>query len=116
MIHQLRSVTIAVVFSTLAAPIARPLDAQERVDVATIERIKAEEMNRSQIMDLMSWLSDVYGPRLTWSPNLTRAGDRAMGQMKNWGLTNVHEERWDNPPGLGWENERFSLMATAPVP
>jgi hypothetical protein len=39
-----------------------------------------------------------------------------MSEMKKWGLTNVHEERWNNPPGLGWENERFSLMATAPVP
>ena len=111
----LRSLSI-VVFGAFAAPIAQPLAAQERVDVATIERIKAEEMNHSQIMDLMSWLSDVYGPRLTWSPNLSRAGDWAMGQMKSWGLTNVHEERWDNPPGLGWENERFSLMATAPMP
>ena len=112
----LRSVSLVFVFITLTAPAARPLAAQERVDAATIERIKAEEMNRSQIMDLMSWLSDVYGPRLTWSPNLSRAGDWAMGEMKKWGLTNVHEERWDNPPGLGWENERFSLMATAPMP
>ena len=102
--------------AALSTPFTQPLVAQERVDVATIERIKAEEMNRSQIMDLMSWLSDVYGPRLTWSPNLSRAGDWAMGQMKSWGLTNVHEERWDNPPGLGWENQRFSLMATAPMP
>lgn len=101
---------------TLAHATVRPLAAQEPVDVATIDRIKAEEMNHSQIMDIMSWLSDVYGPRLTWSPNLTRAGDWAMGEMKKWGLTNVHEERWNNPPGLGWENERFSLMATSPVP
>ena len=111
----LRSLSI-VVFGAFATPISPPLAAQERVDVAAIERIKAEEMNHSQIMDLMSWLSDVYGPRLTWSPNLSRAGDWAMGQMKSWGLTNVHEERWDNPPGLGWENERFSLMATGPTP
>jgi carboxypeptidase Q len=105
---------IAIAALTPAA--TRPLPAQEPVDVATIDRIKSEEMNRSQIMDLMSWLSDVYGPRLTWSPNLTRAGDWAMSEMKKWGLTNVHEERWDNPPGLGWENERFSLMATSPMP
>ena len=101
--------------AALTSPLARPLLAQEPVDVATIDRIKAEEMNHSQIMDLMSWMSDVYGPRLTWSPNLTRAGNWAMSEMKKWGLTNVHEERWNNPPGLGWENERFSLMATSPV-
>jgi carboxypeptidase Q len=112
----LPSIAVVFAFGTLALPIARPLRAQEAVDVATMDRIKDAEMNHSQIMDLMSWLSDVYGPRLTWSPNLSRAGDWAMGQMKSWGLSNVHEERWDNPPGLGWENERFSLMATSPMP
>src|SRR2546430_3029761 len=90
--------------------------AQEKVDVATIDRIKSEEMNRSQVMDIMSWLSDVYGPRLTWSPNVKKAGTWAMSQMKSWGLSNVHEEAWTVPNGLGWENERFSFMATAPLP
>ena len=27
----------------------------------------------------MSWLSDVYGPRLTWSPNAAKAGTWATG-------------------------------------
>src|SRR6185437_10881172 len=76
---------------TIALPIAAPLAAQEKVDDATIERIKSEEMNNSHVMDIMSWLSDVYGPRLTWSPNATRAGTWAMSQMKSWGLANVHE-------------------------
>jgi hypothetical protein len=92
------------------------LPAQEQPDNATVERIKAEEMNHSQIMDIMSWLSDVYGPRLTWSPNLTRAGNWAMSEMNQWGLVNVHEEAWDTPRGLGWQNDYFSLMAQTPVP
>ena len=100
--------------------LATPLAAQEKVDVATIERIKSEEMSRSQVMELSSWLSDVYGPRLTWSPNALRARDWTMGQMKSWGLANVHDEKWDmqppQPPGLGWENQRFAMVATAPVP
>ena len=99
----------------LAAPFAAPLAAQEKVDDATIERIKSEEMNDSHVMDIMSWLSDVYGPRLTWSPNAARAGTWAMSQMKSWGLANVHEETWGTPAGLGWENDQFSMMATAPV-
>jgi hypothetical protein len=111
-----RSLAFIVGFATLAPALVCPLPAQEPIDRATIDRIKSEETNHSQIMDLMSWLSDVYGPRLTWSPNLSRAADWAMREMGTWGLTNVHEERWDNPPGLGWENERFSLMATSPVP
>ncbi|MEP7002611.1 MAG: M20/M25/M40 family metallo-hydrolase [bacterium] len=109
-LRRLSAVLLAATFA------AAPLLAQERVDVATIERIKTEEMSHSQVMDIMSWLSDVYGPRLTWSPNAMRARDWTMGQMKSWGLSNVHEEKWDTPVGLGWENLRFSLNATSPVP
>jgi carboxypeptidase Q len=105
----LYSLALALLFSV-------PLRAQEKVDAATGERIKSEDMNHSQVMDLMSWMSDVYGPRLTWSPNLIRAGDWAMSQLKSWGLANVHEETWDTPVGLGWQNDRFAMMATAPVP
>ena len=96
--------------------VAPPMRAQERVDAATIERIKAEEMQRSHVMDIMSWLSDVYGPRLTWSPNAARAGQWAAAQMTSWGLSNVHEEVWNSPAGLGWQNDRFAFNATAPVP
>ena len=99
----------------LALASATPLPAQEKVDVATIEQIKAEEMSRSQVMDIMSWLSDVYGPRLTWSPNASRAKDWTMSEMRKWGLSNVHEEKWDTPAGLGWENQRFSFVATSHV-
>ena len=108
-----RRAVVALIASLVCAPAVR---AQERVDVATIERIKSEEMNRSQVMDIMSWLSDVYGPRLTWSPNALRARDWTMGQLNAWGLANVHEEPWNTPVGLGWENQRFSLNATSPVP
>ncbi|MCG6954479.1 MAG: M20/M25/M40 family metallo-hydrolase [Gemmatimonadetes bacterium] len=101
---------------TLALVASVPVAAQEEVDVATIQRIQAEEAEHSQIMDIASWLSDVYAPRLTWSPGEGRAADWTMEQMKSWGLQNVHEETWSDPPGIGWENERFSLMATSPVP
>ena len=98
-----------------AFALASPLAAQEKVDAATIERIKSEATNKSRVMDIMSWLSDVYGPRLTWSPNAERAGDWAMREMTSWGLANVHRENWDTPAGLGWENQHFSLTATSPV-
>ncbi|HEY5061819.1 MAG TPA: M28 family peptidase [Gemmatimonadaceae bacterium] len=113
--RRLTALLIAAAFTALA-PVRTPLTAQEKVDVSTIERIKTEEMNNSHVMDIMSWLSDVYGPRLTWSPNATRAGNWAMVQMKSWGLANVHEETWNTPAGLGWENEQFSLTAKTPVP
>ena len=106
----------AVSLAAALLAMAPTLAAQERVDVATIERIKSEEMNKGQVMDIMSWLSDVYGPRLTWSPNANRARDWAMKEMKGWGLSNVHEEKWDTPVGLGWESEHFSFNAKGEVP
>ena len=69
------------------------------MDVATIEKIKTEAMDRSQVMDIMSWLTDVYGPRLAWSPNLTKAGNWAATTMKGWGLSNVALEPWSTPAG-----------------
>ena len=34
----------------------------------------------------MSWLTDVYGPRLTNSPGFRKAGDWAVKEMTSWGL------------------------------
>lgn len=96
--------------------LARAVAAQERVDVATIDRIKSEALDRSQVMDIMSWLTDVYGPRLTWSPNLQKASAWTVSQLQSWGLQNVRLEKWDTPAGIGWANERFSLNAIAPNP
>lgn len=112
-IFSLSNARLALAIAALA--LAPPIAAQEKVDVATIERIKSEATTKSRVMDIMSWLSDVYGPRLTWSPNAERAGDWAMREMTSWGLANVHREKWDTPAGLGWESQHFSLTATSPV-
>lgn len=110
----------------LAAGVTTPVAAQfgggaattdrEAVDTATISRIKTEALEHSQIMDIVSWLTDVYGPRLTWSPNIRKAGDWAVSTMKGWGLSNVHTESWSGGNGLGWANERFSFNAVSPNP
>ena len=51
-----------------------PVSAQqaERVDLTAIYKIKAEGLQRSRVMEIMSWLTDVYGPRLTNSPGSAR--------------------------------------------
>jgi hypothetical protein len=108
----LRATARATIAFTL---LASPLAAQERVDVTTIERIKSEATQRSQVMDIMSWLTDVHGPRLTGSPITRMAGDWAVTTMKGWGLANVHLETW-GPFGRGWTNEKFSFNALTPHP
>ena len=59
-------------------------------------------------MEIESYLTDVYGPRLTGSPNIKEAADWAQKTMKDWGLVNVHLETW--PFGRGWQNQRFVAM------
>jgi len=54
---------LTVVF--LVAAVALTTAHSERLDFATIGKIRDEGLNRSQVMDHVSWLTDVYGPRLT---------------------------------------------------
>jgi hypothetical protein len=92
-----------------------PQGPQEPIDSAAIQRIKAEGFQRSQVMDLMSWLTDVYGPRLTGAPMSKKAGDWVIQQFTKWGLANPHYEWW-GPFGRGWQNDRMIAQVTAPVP
>ena len=61
----------------------------------------------------MGYLTDVYGPRLTNSPNIREAADYAVKTLSAWGLANVHEETW-GPFGRGWSNELFEANEIAP--
>jgi len=90
------------------------LSAQERLDQAAIARIKQEGFTRSQVMETASWLTDVYGPRLTNSPIARQAGDWAVGRLASYGLTNPHLEWFDF--GRGWINERSVAQVVSPVP
>lgn len=86
----------------------------EPIDAAAVARIRDESFNRSQVMTLMSYLTDVHGPRLTGSPITRRAADYTIAQLQGWGLTNVHLESF--PFGRGWTNDKFYAQVTSPVP
>ncbi len=79
-----------------------------------IERIKDEGMNRSQIMQTLSYLSDVIGPRLTASPGMKRSNEWTRDQLTKWGLQNAHLEAW-GPFGRGWTLKRFSAQVSEPL-
>jgi carboxypeptidase Q len=84
-------------------------------DLNAIGQIKEEGFQNSKVMDTMSYLTDVYGPRLTNSPNVKEAAKWTMSKMNEWHLANVHLETW-GPFGRGWSNERFSAEMIAPRP
>ena len=80
---------------------------QERIDLDVIERIREEGFERSQIMELGGYLTDVIGPRLSGSPAMKRANDWTAVQLRSWSLTNVKVEPWGEF-GRGWERVRYS--------
>jgi len=80
--------------------------AQDKPDLSVINRIKAESLANSKVMDTMFYLTDVYGPRLTNSPNHYAAGEWAMKRLEEYGLVNVHLEKW-GPFGRGWSNKYY---------
>jgi carboxypeptidase Q len=85
----------------------------QTIDPSINDKIRAEEKDHSQIMHTMHYLADVYGPRLTGSPNHKAAADWAVKEMTSWGFANAHLEPWDfgHP---GWVNERSSGYALSP--
>ncbi|HEX6976681.1 MAG TPA: M20/M25/M40 family metallo-hydrolase, partial [Vicinamibacterales bacterium] len=107
----LRTIPCAVLLSAAAT---LPFAAQERVDADINAKIRDEGMNRSQVMRTLHYLADVYGPRVTGSPQLKAAGEWAIREMTSWGMTNGHLEPWDfgHP---GWVNERLAVHVTSPV-
>ncbi len=82
-------------------------------DTTAIGKFQEEEQQHSQVMEVIGYLSDVYGPRLTNSPNIREAAEYTVKTLGSWGLANVHEEPW-GPFGRGWSNELFQANEIAP--
>jgi carboxypeptidase Q len=78
-----------------------------------IVRIREEGLKRSQVMQTLSYLTDVIGPRLTGSPNTKRANEWTRDHLAKWGLQNAHLEEW-GPFGRGWVLRSFSAEVIEP--
>jgi len=104
-----RVVALSLIISLLSLPVAAQNGSGDM-----LARIRKEAMERSQIMKTMHMFTDVYGPRLTGSPNHKAAAEWAVKQMMAWGLDNAHLEPWDfkHP---GWLNERMTAHLISPV-
>lgn len=90
-----------------------PLFAQEAVNEEINIALRKQGLEHSQVMDIASWMTDVYGPRLTGSPKLDKATEWAVKTLKEWGMENVHTESW-GPFGRGWQLDHFEIHANAP--
>ena len=103
---------ITIAASVVSNQIPRPV---EKVDTDVINRIKNEEQQHSQIMETVSYLTDVVGPRLTGSPGLRKAQQYAIERLRQWGIENGQLEGWGRPFGRGWALEGFTANVTGPT-
>jgi hypothetical protein len=85
---------------------------QDRVDFGTIEKIKAEGMERSKAVETFDYLTTTIGPRLTNSPAHKRAIAWTQEQMKAMGLNDVHAEPFQF--GRGWTLTKLSVELVEP--
>lgn len=108
-----RAALAAVVATAIVAPLGAQLRDEPNLDA--LYRIKEEATNNSKVMETLSYLTDVHGPRLTNSPLMHEAAAWAQTQLESWGLANVHTEKW-GPFGRGWVNEHTSIRLDEPQP
>lgn len=99
---------VATVPATLPAQVA-----QESVDLAVVQQIRAEGLERSQVPALARHLTEVIGPRLTGSPQMKQANEWTAQRFRDWGLTGVVVEPWGEF-GRGWERESYSGRILSP--
>lgn len=101
----------------LALSCSTPLAAQaaEPVDEAAVAILRKHGLEQSQVMELLSWITDVYGPRLTGSPNLRNAQKWAQAKLTEWKLANPRLEAW-GPFGRGWKLEHCSMHVVGENP
>lgn len=89
------------------------INAEEKVDLKTIHRIRTEAFRNSLVMEHLFYLSDVHGPRLTGSPGLRKASEWTVDRLKEFGASKAELERW-GPFGRGWSYSRFRAELIEP--
>jgi carboxypeptidase Q len=90
-----------------------PLRSQDRSDLAVVGRIKTEAFDNSRVMDTLGYLTDVYGPRLTASPEFREAADWAVKRLQGYGVENARLEKW-GPFGRSWTVKQYAVEMLEP--
>jgi hypothetical protein len=96
--------------------LAGVLQAQSRflaVDTAMVARIREEGLQRSRVMDVVSYITDALGARLTLSDDMARAQTWVQSHMREIGLVRVAAEPFMDY-GTRWDNEYVSLHLMEP--
>ena len=89
------------------------INAGEKVDFEVLAKIREEGFQRSQIMDIVSYITDVHVNRLVGSMGIKKAQTWAREKMEDIGLENaIIEPILDH--GVSWDNEYTSIHMLEP--
>lgn len=104
-----------ILFSVLVLVISTPMTifSQEVVDAFVMQKIRAEGLTRSKVMDIAFNLTDKNGSRLTNSEGYMRAANYAKETLGAWGMSNAVIDPWGEF-GKGWDLQKMYLAMTAP--
>lgn len=108
----MKSLVTAICGAALITVPLSSLTAQPAGDLEMVARIRAEGLDRSQVLATFNVLTNVIGPRLTSSPAHKLAADWAVERLSAWGMANVHLEPFEF--GRGWSLEGFTLEMVQP--
>lgn len=107
---------VAAVAALSVFGVPEPSSAQDPrwpVDLDAIAKIREEGLQRSQIPNTLSYMTDVLGARLTNSVDMVRAQQWVVGEMGRIGLENVARVPFMDY-GVSWDNEYVSLHMLEP--
>ena len=112
----LRTAAATFVLVSLAGGSGGELAAQATpwpVDLDMIAKIREEGLQRSELPNTFSYMTDVLGARLTNSDDMERAQTWVMSELQRMGLTNTALEPFMDY-GVSWDNEYVSLHMMEP--
>jgi len=103
---------IFIIFAFIVPILSLAQDVKQRDEVYAA--IRKEENENSKIMHTEHILTDLYGPRLTGSPNHVNAAKWIARELADWGFDNTRLEPWEfgHP---GWVDERNTGLMLKPV-
>ena len=105
---------ISVVFLLLGILPLWLMSQNENIDLGMIYKIKQEGLRNSSVEDLVFWLTDYVGPRLTGSTGNNRGNEWAKKKMEELGFQNVRIEVAREFTRGGWDNLKTYAAITSP--
>lgn len=96
----------------VTALLASAVSVQSQAGDPTLQRIRTEGLERSQVVPVFDMLTVNIGPRLTASPAHKRAAEWARERLASYGIENARLEPW--PFGRGWTLEKLTVEMVEP--